>query len=327
MTDLLHESREVLTKGVALLDRFMRASQELIGRIGGGPLPDLIEPEWLTKNWGDPRLFYWRVDPLDMLLLGRTISVRVLNFALSVEASEALRRWIPGDGEGKPSDELYFGEVYGQHSSMVFIPSIKRFIAAGYIRVNGVILKEEFYKRLILERTKAMAIERQGQPRVDASPASAGNAFAQAAKRDYDTIVIPKVRELAAKDGLNADLLVGQLNLESANGTKPIRGAYNYGGIKATKWSGRVIAKTTEFFSGKKQAVQDAFRAFASPQEFAEYYVNWLAHTTSNKWYKAAVRTSDNAEAARMMVKGGYATDPQYAAKLAAAADRAANDA
>lgn len=327
MADLLHESSEVLTKGVALLDRFMRASRSWIGRIGGGPLPDLIEPDWLEKNWGDPRLFYWRVDPLDMLLLGRTISVRVLNFALSTEVGEALRRWIPGDGEGKPSDELYFGEVYGPHSSLVFIPSVRRFIAAGYIRVNGVILKEEFYKRLILERTKAMAIERQGQPRVDTASASAGDAFTQAAKRDYDTIVIPKVRELAAKYGLNVNLLVGQLNLESANGTKPIRGAYNYAGIKATKWSDRVVAKTTEFLRGKKQPAQEAFRSFSSPEEFAEYYVNWLANTTSNRWYKAAVRTSDNAEAAQMMVRGGYATDPQYATKLAAAADRAANSA
>ncbi len=66
------------------------------------------------------------------------------------------------------------------------------------------------------------------------------------------------------------------------------------------------------------RSVQAGFRAYASPEQSVSDYVSLLK---SNARYAAALGTGSDVQAfARGLARGGYATDPQYAAKLSAVA-------
>ena len=68
------------------------------------------------------------------------------------------------------------------------------------------------------------------------------------------------------------------------------------------------------------QQVTDAFRAYDSPDQSIRDYVGLLK---SSPRYAGALNTGADAGAfARGLVQGGYATDPDYVAKLTAVAAR-----
>ena len=101
--------------------------------------------------------------------------------------------------------------------------------------------------------------------------------------------------------GLNpdyADSLVAQAALESAWG-KSTSGKHNYGGIKGKGTTRR----TREVINGKSTYINDSFRDFNSLDEYANYQVNLL----NGPRYKAF-----NGDFISRVVKGGYATDPNY---------------
>ena len=95
-----------------------------------------------------------------------------------------------------------------------------------------------------------------------------------------------------------ADSLVAQAALESAWG-KSTSGKHNYGGIKGKGTTRR----TREVINGKSTYINDSFRDFNSLDEYANYQVNLL----NGPRYKAF-----NGDFISRVVKGGYATDPNY---------------
>lgn len=101
--------------------------------------------------------------------------------------------------------------------------------------------------------------------------------------------------------GLNpnyADSLVAQAALESAWG-KSTSGKNNYGGIKGKGTTRR----TREVINGKSTYINDSFRDFNSLDEYADYQVKLL----NGPRYKAF-----SGDFISRVVKGGYATDPNY---------------
>lgn len=144
-----------------------------------------------------------------------------------------------------------------------------------------------------------------------------GDARKAAFKRD----VLPLVIQGAKRLGLNVAVVVGQLNLESAHGTR-LSAPFNYAGIKAKRdRSGQFtepykLSSTKEGSGGSLVKRTEGFRAFASNQEFVDSYLDLI----SNRRYLKAFQIADIGDSARAVHQAGYATDPAYTQKLTRAA-------
>lgn len=130
----------------------------------------------------------------------------------------------------------------------------------------------------------------------------------------------PHAQKTAAALGVPAKALVAQAALETNWGKRLAGDSHNLFGIKAgAQWLGqKVSAATHEFVGGVRVAQQAAFRAYGSASDaFADY-----AQLLSGPRYAAARGTGeDTRRFAQALQHAGYATDPAYAAKIAAIAN------
>ncbi len=97
--------------------------------------------------------------------------------------------------------------------------------------------------------------------------------------------------------------------------------SFNLFGIKAgSQWSGATVnVPTLEFQDGVAVRKVERFRAYGSP---ADSFRDYAALIGGNSRYANARGAGDNVEAfASALQQGGYATDPNYAQKIAAVAD------
>lgn len=129
----------------------------------------------------------------------------------------------------------------------------------------------------------------------------------------------------AAKElGVDARALVAQAALETGWGKRQIKHAdgstsHNLFGIKATGWKGQsATAGTHEYVDGVRRNETASFRAYSSPAESFADYVRLLK--TSPRYQQALQAGTDVQGFARGLQRAGYATDPRYAAKIAAIA-------
>jgi flagellar protein FlgJ len=120
--------------------------------------------------------------------------------------------------------------------------------------------------------------------------------------------------------GVPAKFMLGQAALETGWGKRMIKNAdgsnsNNLFGIKAgASWKGKVAtAVTTEYVNGKPQTRVEKFRAYDSPADSFRDYANMIA---KNPRYEKVIGSSDAATFAQGLQRAGYATDPNYAAKL-----------
>jgi flagellar protein FlgJ len=154
------------------------------------------------------------------------------------------------------------------------------------------------------------------------APAPAGGSQPAANTRDFVNRLWPHAAEASRSTGIPAHFMIGQAALESGWGNREIRGSdgatsHNLFGIKAGRgWSGRTVdIVTTEYVNGSPQKVVDRFRAYDSYADSFRDYANLMR---GNPRYAAVLESGNDAVAfARGLQKAGYATDPQYADKLA----------
>ncbi|MEI7035930.1 flagellar assembly peptidoglycan hydrolase FlgJ [Fulvimonas yonginensis] len=136
----------------------------------------------------------------------------------------------------------------------------------------------------------------------------------------------PHAQAAAAKLGVSVRALLAQAALETGWGRHlPQRhdgsSSFNLFGIKAGQsWDGdKVSVPTLEYEDGVAVRRRDTFRAYGSPAEAFADYARLLA---DNPRYARALGQGENvAGFAHALSRGGYATDPGYAAKLTAIAD------
>lgn len=163
---------------------------------------------------------------------------------------------------------------------------------------------------------------------IDASTAAAAKAAAASLGERTPEGFVAQIwthAQKAAKElGVDARALVAQAALETGWGRRGIsRGdgasSNNLFGIKATGWNGeRVTTGTHEYVDGVKQSQTADFRAYASPAESFADYVRLLK---TNPRYQQALNAGTNIRGfAQGLQRAGYATDPSYAAKIAAIA-------
>jgi flagellar protein FlgJ len=176
-----------------------------------------------------------------------------------------------------------------------------------------------------------------------ASPAFPSNATARATKplqaapqgsttarppTDSQTRFVQQHSSIAADvertTGIPASFMLGQAGHETGWGKHEIRqkgGApsHNLFGIKAgASWTGKVAeVTTTEYVDGVAQKRVARFRAYDSPADSFKDYARLISQ--SPRYAKAREQTGSVYAYASGLQKAGYATDPQYAAKLSRA--------
>lgn len=150
--------------------------------------------------------------------------------------------------------------------------------------------------------------------------ATSGSAVPGSAK-EFVSRVWPHAVEASRTTGIPPQFLVAHAALESNWGRNEPRRAdgspsHNLFGIKAGKsWQGEAVtASTTEFSGGQAQRVREPFRAYAS---YADSFRDYASLLRNNPRYSTVIGSQDGTEFAKRLQQAGYATDPQYASKLA----------
>lgn len=124
--------------------------------------------------------------------------------------------------------------------------------------------------------------------------------------------------------GIPASFMLGQAGHETGWGRAQIKtkgggNSFNLFGIKAgASWTGKVAEiTTTEYVNGvaKKQVAK--FRAYDSYEDSFKDYARLISE--SPRYAKARAQTGSAQAFASGLQKAGYATDPEYAAKLSRA--------
>ena len=129
---------------------------------------------------------------------------------------------------------------------------------------------------------------------------------------------------VARESGIPASYMIGQAGHETGWGKSEIRHAdgapsHNLFGIKATAaWKGKVAEiTTTEYIDGEPRKVTAKFRAYDSYADSFRDYAKLIGN--SPRYDKVMDQLGSVQGFASGLQKAGYATDPQYAAKLSRA--------
>ena len=139
---------------------------------------------------------------------------------------------------------------------------------------------------------------------------------------------VNKLSDAAARaeqaTGIPAGYMIGQAGHETGWGKFEIKNkggtpSFNLFGIKATGgWSGKVAeVTTTEYKNGVAEKKVAKFRSYGSYEEAFKDYAKLIGD--SPRYAKAKLQTSSPQAFASGLQKAGYATDPEYAAKLSRA--------
>jgi len=156
----------------------------------------------------------------------------------------------------------------------------------------------------------------------EAANAIVGDGNASPDQQAFLDSIAPWAREAGEKLGVAPELVSAHAALESGWGQRPLKNSdgsstHNLFGIKAgAAWRGDVAdAATTEYLGGAAVKTSARFRAYPDQASAFRDYAQML---TDNPRFRGALGTGTDAHAfASALARGGYATDPSYAAKLA----------
>ena len=155
-----------------------------------------------------------------------------------------------------------------------------------------------------------------------ATPAATGPV--PAGRDDFVQHLSGTAERVAQDSGIPAAFMLGQAGHETGWGKSTIKNAdgsdsFNLFGIKAGKgWTGKVAeVTTTEYVDGVPRKVVAKFRAYDSYEDSFRDYARLI--NDNPRYGQARSQTHSAAAYAAELQKAGYATDPQYATKLARA--------
>ena len=135
---------------------------------------------------------------------------------------------------------------------------------------------------------------------------------------------------VARESGIPASFMLGQAGHETGWGRSEIRHAdgspsHNLFGIKATdSWKGKVAEiTTTEYVNGEARKVTAKFRAYDS---YADSFRDYARLIGNSPRYEGVMDQLGSVQGfATGLQKAGYATDPNYAARLSRAINTTLN--
>jgi flagellar protein FlgJ len=171
-----------------------------------------------------------------------------------------------------------------------------------------------------LLRARATGLIMDGSESADG--VEAPNAARPPQQQAFLDSIAPWARQAAQQLGVAPELVQAHAALESGWGQRPLRveggaSSHNLFGIKAgPRWNGATgDSTTTEYVNGAALTTRERFRAYPDAASAFQDYARVLL---DNPRYRAALNTGNDAQAfAQGLARGGYATDPDYASKLA----------
>lgn len=124
-------------------------------------------------------------------------------------------------------------------------------------------------------------------------------------------VTLQQARAVARQNGMPVEVLLAQAALETGWGRSVKNNAYF--GIKGKSPSGSSTFFATHEYdkAGRRIEETDQFRAYQDFNEAAEDYASLI-----RRKYPTALASKDPEEVVRRIASLGYATDPNYAAKL-----------
>ena len=138
----------------------------------------------------------------------------------------------------------------------------------------------------------------------------------------FITLIGPAAQASARKSGVPASFTVAQAALESGWGESLLaRQGKNLFGVKADpSWRGEVLTfNTREFLRGAWVTVPAYWRKYPDWQACIDDHVAFLRQ---NRRYALCFACATGATFVRAVAQAGYATDPDYAAKLVSMIDQ-----
>lgn len=174
------------------------------------------------------------------------------------------------------------------------------------------------------------AIERQlgrqiqGASPAPAMPSTLDKASGGPRQADFVSRHSAAAAQVEREAGIPASFMIGQAGHETGWGRSEIRHAdgtpsFNLFGIKAGPgWKGKVAEiTTTEYINGEPRKVKAKFRAYDS---YADSFRDYARLIGNSPRYEQAMAQRHSVQGfANALQRGGYATDPAYAAKLSRA--------
>jgi flagellar protein FlgJ len=156
------------------------------------------------------------------------------------------------------------------------------------------------------------------------------STVSDAAKTNFVQDLWPQAQDAGQLLGVDPRHLIAQAALETNWGRNMPqdsagRSSNNLFGIKASAgWSGSTVTSDTQEFQGGVATNTAAqFKAYATA---AQSFQDYVALLRNNPRYSTALNTGSDLQAfATGLQRGGYATDPDYANKIAAVANAVAN--
>lgn len=135
--------------------------------------------------------------------------------------------------------------------------------------------------------------------------------------QDFIAQIGPAAQESAKTTGIPASFAVAEAALESGWGASQLAAkAFNLFGVKADpSWRGLTLSMNTrEFLSGQWVMQPALWRKYSDWLGSIDDHAQFLL---TNQRYKPAFSHQDGIGFAEAVQAAGYATDPQYAAKIA----------
>ena len=175
------------------------------------------------------------------------------------------------------------------------------------------------------------AIERQlgrqmqgANPAAPAVPSTLDKVGGGPRQADFVSRHSAAAAQVEREAGIPAGFMIGQAGHETGWGRSEIRHAdgspsFNLFGIKAGPgWKGKVAEiTTTEYINGEPRKVKAKFRAYDS---YADSFRDYARLIGNSPRYEEAMAQRHSVQGfATALQRGGYATDPAYAAKLSRA--------
>lgn len=175
------------------------------------------------------------------------------------------------------------------------------------------------------------AIERQlgrqiqgNNPSIPVVPSTIDKVSGGPRQADFVSRHSAAAAQVEREAGIPAGFMIGQAGHETGWGRSEIRHAdgtpsFNLFGIKAGPgWKGKVAEiTTTEYINGEPRKVKAKFRAYDS---YADSFRDYARLIGNSPRYEEAMAQRHSVQGfASALQRGGYATDPAYAAKLSRA--------
>ena len=132
---------------------------------------------------------------------------------------------------------------------------------------------------------------------------------------------MPYAQGVSQRTGLDPRMVLAQAALETGWGRSAPNN--NFFGIKSHGQSGGSNLMTQEFQDGRMVSMPQSFRGYESPEQSFQGYADFILN---NPRYGDVMAQVDLAGQIGAMGQSGYATDPDYASKLASIARRFGGD-